>query len=156
MSEHRSPRPQPEELGQLMGELVQAGNRVTAMWLEAMRRVGRSLEPPTPGVAADPEPQADSLQLVVRLAANRPTEVWANLGSAPRGRSLVLDALQPVQPEHGALRGVEIERRENDVGRPVVLSIEVPDDQAVGTYMGLVHDAETREPVGLVRVRVES
>lgn len=154
MSERRA-GPEPEELGELVGELFQAGNRVTAMWLEAMRRIARPLEP-VPKPDRDESPASGSLQLVVRLRASRPTEVWANLGAAPRGRSLVLDELQSVQTEHEPLRLVAIERREDEIGSPVVLSLEVPDDQAEGTYMGLVHDAETREPVGLIRVRVEA
>jgi len=138
-----------------MEELLHAGNRVTAMWLEAMRRLGRTHEPASKRDRTETS-DPGSLQLVVRLRASRPTEVWANFGSAPRGRSLALDELQPVQPEHAPLRRVSVERRETEAGHPVVLSLEVPDDQAEGTYMGLVHDAETREPVGLVRVRVEA
>jgi hypothetical protein len=142
-----------------MEELLQAGNRVTSLWLDAMRRLAQPPEA-TPATPPDPQPNAEawshSLGVAVRLKASCPTEVWANLGATPAHHSLALDALRPVQEGPEPLRLVSIARHPNDVGSPVVLSLEVPEGQAPGTYMGLVHDAETRAPVGLVRVRVEA
>ncbi len=141
-----------------MEELFQAGNRMTSLWLDAMRRLAQPSDA-TPAPPSDPKTDAESasrsLGVAVRLKASCPTEVWANLAEIPAHRSLALDALRPVEEGLEPLKLVSIARHPSDVGSPVVLSLEVPEGQAPGTYMGLVHDAETREPVGLVRVRLD-
>ena len=138
-----------------MEELFSASNRMASLWLDAIHRMTtRSEAAPEESDPREPRP-TDAPQVVVRLQATRPTEVWANLGHVGPERPLSLDELQSVEEGPAPLRSVTLERREREVGGPVILNLEIPDDQPTGTYMGLIHDAETREPLGLVRVRIE-
>jgi hypothetical protein len=145
-----------QDLGQRM---LQHASELAATWLQLLDR-STGARPadgrPAPAAAASsPRSAPDgavAARLRVEVAAVEACSVVLEIGlEAARGR-LSAHSLRAADVSKPRIDAIEIEPGNEE--RATVLRITVPPHHAAGTYEGLVMDADTSRPVGVVRVVV--
>jgi hypothetical protein len=106
--------------------------------------------PPMPGntttMAAEP--------IIVELASNRMTRVTIDLVPHVNPTKLATSGLHSIVPDCPSIKELTfiVDSHSN---RPVV-RIRVPEDQPVGSYNGVIVDADSGDPRGTIALRIES
>ena len=106
--------------------------------------------PPMPGntttMAAEP--------IIVELASNRMTRVTIDLVPHVNPTKLATSGLHSIVPDCPSIKDLTfiVDSHSN---RPVV-RIRVPEDQPVGSYNGVIVDADSGDPRGTIALRIES
>lgn len=158
----------------LAGRMAQYASELVGTWFELMQltvgsaALGRvaagqpagraESEPPAPvpdpgqpsTPTSAPGAPASGGHVRMKIVSIRPVEVVVDLRPDAAQRPLRAHALRATDPSKPRLNQVMFQS--NGAGEPPTLHVRVPDDQPPGAYEGVVLDADSNRPVGIVRV----
>jgi hypothetical protein len=150
----------PEDFAAVAGRLLRLGMDLSMTWFHMMAAVMRDPRLAAAFDGADGGRPATSRasarrspRIVYQVHCSRPHEVDLNL-HALAGSAVPASAdLYPGDGRSAPIRGVRFESGGEGVIRIV---IRVPDDQPPATYSGAVIDRDTHEPIGTLRLKIDS
>jgi len=143
-----------QDLAQRMGHYA---SELFGMWLELAQRTTMANSPAQDGAPAAGRSTATSAAAPLRstrvrldVRCSRPVEVAIDLTPEAASARFVVHALRACDAGKPRLDDVQVRTGEADDGPTV--SIGIPDGHPPGTYEGLIVDAVTNRPIGVLRV----
>jgi len=110
----------------------------------------RSAPPDSPG--DDAGATTWRLPVTLQVESKRRVQIAVDVKPASASAGLTAHALRAIDPALPRIDGVGIERLQGEDG--LLVRLEVPDDQPVGVYSGIIVDEKTNLPRGTICVRV--
>ena len=151
------PNGAPQDIAQAM---MRAASDMMSFWVELL---ARSTADAAPAAAAGAKPGTHDVgdaegantppRISVAVDSSRPATVTVDLRPEARRATLGLERLHPHGRKAAPLRGISIERAEDE---SVVIRLRITSDQPAGVYSGVIIDHATSLPVGTVAVTLQA
>lgn len=161
MTEGASPTGVTADAQDLVQRMGHYATELAGMWLELVQRTTMASAPArdgagaaarttaTPAAAPAPAP-VRSARVRLDVRCSRPVEVAIDLTPEAAGARFVVHALRACDAWKPRIDDVQVRSGEADDGP--TFSVGIPDGHPPGTYEGLIVDAVSNRPVGVVRV----
>ena len=148
-----------QDVMQLMQRMGHYASELFGTWFELVQRTGMPGAPlraaaaagaPTTTAPSAAASTAAPIRARLEVRSSRPVEVAIELASEAGSAEFVVHALRACESWKPRLDDVHV--RPGDAGDAPIVAVRVPDGHPPGTYEGLIVDAATNRPVGVVRV----
>jgi hypothetical protein len=141
--------------------MVRAASDMMTFWVELMTRSAGAMSVPQPATQTSSRggtsrsESGERLRISVAIDSRRPAKVSVDLRPDARRGALRLERLhRRGSGKLSILAGASIDVASGD--DPVVVRLQVPDDQPHGLYYGVIVDEESSLPVGTLTVELEA